>query len=396
MTPAGHSPLGYSGLERYKECSGSVALIASLPPGAGEGDPEYRNAGTAAHEAWAWCLREGRDAWEASESTWGEKSDYWLTADDLVAGQTYLDDARARIKAVPVEHKASVIVLIEELFHAPAIHELAWGTIDLGLIAGFYCEITDYKHGEGIFVEAVENPQLMGYACLVLAKYPFIKHFKLRIMQPRCQYTGPREWEISAEDLIQWRETVLKPAMQLAELKGNLSPQALKPGPWCRFCKAKEALACPALEEDARLVGSLVPSAPGIVTNERLGELYGMIETLNMRIKAIKDEAEKRVLAGEEIPGIKTVAKKADRLWKDTATNALTAALGPEVMENKLKSPAVVEKLSPNAKALVAEYAYTPDYGLTIAPMSDRRKEVKPQGMPEKFGKLLDNPAKKS
>ena len=41
----------------------------------------------------------------------------------------------------------------------------------------------------------------MGYACLVLSKFPFIKHFKLRIVQPRCQYTGPREWEISAEDL---------------------------------------------------------------------------------------------------------------------------------------------------------------------------------------------------
>ena len=202
MTPTGHSPLGFSGAERYMNCPGSVALIASLGPGEGEGDPEYRVAGTAAHAAWAWCLKDGKDAWEATEQEW---EGYTLTAEDLAAGQVYLDDARARIKAVPVEHKASAIVLIEKQFHAPDIHELAWGTIDLGLVAGFYCEITDYKHGEGIFVDAVENPQLMGYACLVLAKFPFIKHFKLRIVQPRCQYSGPREWEISADYLEHWR-----------------------------------------------------------------------------------------------------------------------------------------------------------------------------------------------
>ena len=198
MTPTGHTPLGFSGAERYMNCAGSVALIASLPPDAGDGDPEYRVAGTAAHAAWAWCLKEDKDAWEATEQEW---EGYTLTAEDLAAGQVYLDDARARIKAVPAEHKASAIVLIEAQFHAPALHELAWGTIDLGLVAGFYCEITDYKHGEGIFVDAVENPQLMGYACLVLSKFPFIKHFNLRIVQPRCQYTGPREWEISAEYL---------------------------------------------------------------------------------------------------------------------------------------------------------------------------------------------------
>ena len=85
----------------------------------------------------------------------------------------------------------------------------------------------------------------------------------------------------------------------------------------------------------------------GAITDERLGELYGMIEPLNMRIKAIRDEAERRALAGITDPHWKTVAKKADRLWKDTATAALSAALGPDVIEHKLKSPAVVEKFEP-------------------------------------------------
>ena len=89
------------------------------------------------------------------------------------------------------------------------------------------------------------------------------------------------------------------------------------------------------------------PETPALLSDERLGELYGMIEPLNMRIKAIRDEAERRALAGVEIPNVKTVNKKADRLWKDTATAALSAALGPDVIEHKLKSPAVVEKLGP-------------------------------------------------
>lgn len=392
MIPDGHSPLGYSGLERYKECSGSVALIASLPPGVGEGDPEYRRAGSAAHEAWAWCLKNGADAWEAA--CW---NGYALTADDLAAGQVYLDDARHRGDQPPSACENNII-LIEELIHAPEIHELAWGTIDQAIINLNlqYAEITDYKHGEGIFVDAEDNVQLMGYACLVLSRYPSIEAFLLRIIQPRCQYAGPREWRISAEDLIRWRENELKPAMnRAAHAIGKPDARIeLKPGPWCRFCKVKEAIACPALEQNAWVVAQ-TPDETRLITNERLGELYGMIEPLNMRIKAIRDEAERRALAGREIPNVKTVAKKADRLWKDTATVALSAALGPDVIEHKLKSPAVIEKLSPNAKALVAEYVYTPDYGLTIAPVSSRYKEVKPQGMAEKFGKVLDNPAQK-
>ena len=48
-------------------------------------------------------------------------------------------------------------------------------------------------------------------------------------------------------------------------------------------------------------------------------------------------------------------------------------------MEKHLR---LVLRLDP---ALVAEYAYTPDYGLTIAPMSDRRKAVSVQGLENKF-----------
>ena len=140
-----HSPLGFSGAERWANCPGSVALIASLPADAAEADPEYRQAGTAAHAAAATCLIDGIDAWEGPPEIEG----YTLTAEDLRAIQTYLDVARERIAALKAEAKASVVVWIERQIHAPEIHELAYGTLDLALIAGDYAEVIDYKHGEG-------------------------------------------------------------------------------------------------------------------------------------------------------------------------------------------------------------------------------------------------------
>src|SRR5260370_42488567 len=112
MTMTTHSPLGFSGAERYFNCPGSVALIVALPPDDLPADPDYTKAGTAAAAAWAWCLREGADAWEAAGQEW-EGS--WLTPDDMEAGQFYLDtvrQVRADCNDTPTEF------LIEESFGA--------------------------------------------------------------------------------------------------------------------------------------------------------------------------------------------------------------------------------------------------------------------------------------
>lgn len=358
-----HSPLGFSGAERWVNCPGSVALTASLPPDTAEEDPDYRRAGTAAHAAWAFCLREGLDAWEVGDAIWEGWS---LSAEELTAGQLYLDTARRRLAEVSAEQKSSVVMLVEAPFRAPAIHELAYGTLDLALIADRFCDLTDYKHGEGIFVPVEHNWQLMGYAAMVRSRFPFIEHFRLRIVQPRCAGTEPvREWDISAAEIREWVESFLRPAMNRAAAGGDLLP-----GAWCRFCKAK--LSCPALLD----LPAVIEHPSETISDARLGEMYAKIEPLKIMAKAIEAEVLRRRLMGVDVPGSKTVAKKTFRVWKEAAQTALLAALGPDVMQTALKGPAEVEKMGSNAKALVAEYAYSPDAGYTVAPLDDRRKAV--------------------
>ena len=372
----GHSPLGFSGAERYFNCPGSVALIAALPPDAFLPDPDYTKAGTAAHAAWAECLRNGLDTWEVADQEW---EGYKLTEDDLAAGQVYLDSVR------PIPRPGALEVLVEWYHHAPAIHELASGTIDLAVIGGNFAEITDYKHGAGIFVSAVRNKQLMGYAALLLDACPHLRYFYLRIEQPRCQpYEGPSEWEISATELREWVEEELQPAMDLAgyglsdPYKIGIQRGDLKAGEWCRFCPVQKALACPEHHQIAVEVEdvNLARVTNDRLSDERLGDLYAKIEPLKMMMRSIEAEVLRRRLSGVDVPNSKTVAKKVFRVWKDGAQEALAAALGPCVMKTELKSPAEMEKLGKLAKQLTKEYAFSPDAGYTVAPIGDRRRAI--------------------
>lgn len=376
-----HSPLGFSGAERYFNCPGSVSLIASLPPDTDEGDPEYRRAGTAAHAAAAWCLREGRDAWEAMAQPW---EGYVLLPEDADAIQFYLD--------VIHSDTPTLSQLIEEPLSAPDIHPLAYGTLDHAWLGDGPAIITDYKHGAGIYVEVERNPQLMGYAAMLLVKYPMLEHFRLRIVQPRCHEPRVREWEISAADLRAWIETELKPAMSAT--KG----MDLKPGEWCRFCKAK--LACPAIEGQAALVEQVGPlAAPQgntFMSDQRLADLYSKIAAVKIFCKAVEDEVLRRRLLGIEIDGTKLVRKRADRQWKAGAEDAAMAALGRDKAFTKpeLLSPAQMEKVNAAGKRLVAEYAYTPDTGYTVAPLGDKRHAVEIQSPSQTFAKVLDKTGK--
>jgi Protein of unknown function (DUF2800) len=381
----GHSPLGFSGAERYFNCPGSVALIAALPPEAFQPDPDYTAAGTAAHAAWAECLREGLDAWAVADREW---EGYRLTMEDLDAGQLYINAVRARI-ANAGEH------LIEWRHHAPSIHPLAVGTIDDALIYGSHAVVTDYKHGEGIFVSVEHNKQLMGYAALLLDFYPYLTSFTLRIVQPRCAGAEPvREWSISADALQRWVNDELRPAMFAADPRYPNdpvdTPKGLNAGEWCRFCPVQKALACP----EHNQIAEVIEYAPAIetVSDERLGDLFAKAEVLKMMIASIQKETLRRRLDGIDVPGTKTVLKKVFRVWKDGAEEKLKSALGPCVMTApELKGPAELEKLGKMAKQLTKEYAYSPDAGYTVALATDRRAaiEIVPPAA-DTFDKYLD------
>lgn len=366
-----HSPLGASGAERWMNCPGSVNLIKSfeLPQ---SDEPDYRRHGTAAHAAIEKCLKEHLDGWEIVGETFNNTV---VDAEMANAIQVFLDEVRSYITP---ESK----VYVECMIDAPDFHPDFYGTTDVAIITGRSLVVRDYKHGIGIAVDAEGNPQIMYYAFGILRRHVGeIDTVDMGIVQPRSFHPdGPiRSWACGADIILAWAERELKPAMDRTAIDPGLDA-----GPWCRFCPAK--LVCPMLQG---LFGAAAQCDPKLVlnvTDERLGREYQYLQGVKFYIKALEEETLRRLNMGDAIPGTKLVQKKANRVFKIGAEPVFKNAFGAKAYtQPEMKSPAEMERVSPEAKQLVREWAYTPESGLTVALDSDKRPAVKVQTTAEVF-----------
>ncbi len=293
--------------------------------------------------------------------------------------QVYLDFARS----LP-GHR-----YVETRVHRPEFHPLFYGTLDFAAVqvTTDVAHFVDYKHGEGVLVEVYRNPQLMYYVYGFIAEdkeeYPDAMEIYVHIVQPRGAHPdGPiRTWETTAGETRAWAHEVLLPAMQR-----TVEDRYLSVGEWCRFCPAKAI--CPAMgslsDEMTYHRETPLPAMPPAL----IGELYAKAQIIKMFIKAIEEDTARRVLGGEAVPGVKAVAKKASRVFKEgtpLVEKFGEAAYAPR----ELLSPPKIERL-PEGKAFVAEWAYSPQTGLTIALESDKRAAVPVKSGAETFGAALE------
>lgn len=361
-----HSPLGGSVASRFIACPGSAKLIASI--GAVAEDPmleEYRERGTEAHRVASEALWTHGDAWEISTKL--------LDADDQIAVQVYLDYINARPDNAE---------WVEQLVEARSLHPALFGTADYMQYNAAECllEIDDYKHGVGVVVAAVRNAQLMYYAFCALHQFLNCRRVKMTIVQPRGFHPDGaiRSWECSAEEIMEWGNTVLLPAM----VKASAGSDERHPGSHCQFCPAKlhcsEALAlfdeCATDDE---------PTAA--MTDARLAERFDRIQVVQFVRKAIETEVLRRQLLGHKIDTAKLVMQKVDRVFKEGAEVVFKDRYGAEAYNSpSLKSPAQMEKLT-GGKDLVKHWAYTPQRGFVTARVDDKRKEVTPPSAADAF-----------
>lgn len=367
-----HSPLGASSAERWMNCPGSISLLKRLELPESD-EPDYRREGIAAHAAAAACLAANEDAWITVGAVYGPME---INVEIAEAIQVYIDTVRPLMRP-------GVIVHIEERVQFPE-HKLGYGTVDLGLYDPAECllDITDYKNGQGIVVDVEWNPQLMYYAHGLICRYPEARRVRLRIVQPRAFHEfGPvRVWETDAETIEMWVNDELLPAMNRAELDHTLDS-----GPWCRFCPAK--LVCPVLTS---LFGAAAKADPKHIvnmSNEALGRSYQHVQAVKFYLKAMEEEAYRLLNLGKSVPGVKLVPKKANRVWKDGGADIAVARFGDDAYTpREIKTPAQIEKIGPDAAAVVKEWAFTPQTGLTVALETDKRPAVKVQSSQEAFG----------
>lgn len=384
--PEGHSRLGASGAERWMKCPGSVELLKNLHlPETDE--PDYRREGVAIHEAAAAALEGQLDAWELVGETFNATP---MTAALTVPLQTYIDHCRPLMAATNtwgVEYRIS-----------SPVHPLFYGTADFWAIApprqemtatevlhGNALHIVDLKGGEGIMVEVDDNVQLMYYAFGVIDGLERQKGYVfdnampvvLTICQPRgFHMDGPvRSWSTTVFDIKAWIHGVLVPAMLAVEYDDTLDP-----GGWCRFCPAK--LVCPLLTTLFEAAAKANPKHLPDTSDAALGLNYRYLEAVTFYVKALKEEAYRRMMAGhtlslgEDVGALKLVRKKSNRVWKDGAPQLAASKFGQDAWTTpEIKSPAELEKM-PAAKPWVKEFCYAPDTGLTVALPDDPKPGV--------------------
>src|ERR1700741_126047 len=202
--PPGHSSLGAWGAERWMNCPGSVALIRELAlPETDE--PDYRREGTAMHEAAEHCLTNGLDTWEIVGQEFNKTVIDEPMADAI---QMYLDHVRPFMGHGWTPY-------IEFPISSP-VHPDFYGSLDFGAVGWGLTRVIvrDLKGGEGITVEAAQNPQIMYYAFGIVDGLERQEGFAfsddtvvdIGIVQPRAFHAdGPiRTWETTVGELKAW------------------------------------------------------------------------------------------------------------------------------------------------------------------------------------------------
>jgi hypothetical protein len=172
--------------------------------------------------------------------------------------------------------------------------------------------IVDDKSGRAEVQKATGNLQLRALAVLVAEDYGFKRGF-VAVNQPWFRPPFSVAW-YSEDDLIRAR------AELVADLEATHDPAAPRvAGEWCRYCPCRKA--CPEGRERALSWGQLNPA--GMPDNRQIGDFLVQAHASEDVIRAMKDEAKRRIAAGDTIPGwrlkpgdIKTVVTKPDVVFQ--------------------------------------------------------------------------------
>jgi len=269
---------------------------------------------------------------------------------------------------------ADPVVLIEQRLDFSKYVQEGFGTGDCVIIADGTLHIVDYKHGQGVLVEATDNPQMKLYALGALELFDGIydiNEVSMTIYQPRRDNVSTHT--VFKESLYQWAEEVLKPTAEIAYIgKGEYNC-----GEWCQFCKAKYE--CRKRAERNMELAKLEFSRPPLLEDDEIESILGKIDDLISWASDIKDYALQAALGGKLWQGWKVVEGKSNRKYinEDAVAKAVTTAgynpyytsvMGITAMEKALGKAKFAELLG----GLVAKPQGKP----TLVPEGDKRPAI--------------------
>jgi len=401
MAELAHSKWSASGFEQRMLCPGSYVLQAGKPDSASK----YAAEGTAAHQVLTWALQEDRPA-SAFIGRVIEADGFTFEVDEDMARHVQVTlDYVADLKGADGIVFADIRVNYSTYLDTPEAE--AWGTADVIIARGSEIIVIDFKYGMGVEVSAEKNPQMSLYGLGALQAYHGLvadfETVRMAISQPRIR-TAPSEYDTTVAELETWGRSTARSAVmtcvnadrtKLEEDDQRWLEIFVRPGEkQCKFCRAKAT--CPSLRAEVSLHTFSDPATldefddtataaePKTLSDHDLGRTLAACDMIEDFTKAVRAEAERRLLAGEPVTGFKLVqGKKGNRAWSKPAdVEALLKSMRlkeAEMYDFKLISPTSADKLAkagtigPRQWPKLQEMITQKDGAPHVAPSSDSR-----------------------
>ncbi len=364
MPPNDHALLSASSSERWLNCNPSARLEQAFA----ERETSAAAEGTAAHALAEHKLKRRLKL----------RSERPVSVFDNEEMEIHTDDyADFVMEQVTKERRrdAGTQIFIEQRLDFSCYVPDGFGTGDCLIVSNGRLHVIDLKYGQGVLVDAEENPQMKLYALAALKLYEEqyqIKKVKLTIFQPRRENVST--WEITVAKLKRWATKDLIPKAQRA-FKGE---GEYCPGEWCLFCKA--AVKCRARAEDKLRLAQSEFKLPPLLTDAEIEDVLLKLPDIKKWADEIQEYALAMALAGKEWSGFKLVEGRSVRKYadEDAVVRAANSAGYHDIYKKTLISITEMERLMGKAEfAKVLGALITKPQGKpTLVPDTDKRPAI--------------------
>jgi len=352
--------VGGSTAKRVINCPASVKLVQQMPP---QAESEHAARGTLLHNVIAELLEFDK---RPEQCLGAQYKDQILTPElldeKIIPALALLDE---------VDPDKTMEYMVETRVGFGDFLPGVFGSTDLLGRKGKRAIVLDWKFGDGVLVDAEENPQLLFYAAAAM-RTPAAQWIFEGAEEIECVIVQPpsiRRWVTTPERIKQFEQELLY-AVRLSSW-----PEApFATGDHCRWCTAKPI--CPRMTGAAdRALKVQLANLPA----EQIATQLRQADMLEDYIKELRALAFQMLENDRPVPGYKLVAKRGTRQWVDEARiEAWADANGVEdAYETKIKSPAQLEKvLKKTTLDFPSDLVVSISSGSTLAPESDPRPAV--------------------
>ena len=421
--PEIHALLSASSSKQWLHCPPSARLQENFP---NESSP-YAEEGTFAHSVCEYKVRK-----YLHERVSRPQSEEFYTEEIDAITDVYAEFVITIIEQMR-RNGCEPLVLVEERVDYSHIAPSGFGTADMLIIGKDengkgLLHVCDFKTGQGVFVDADHNSQMMLYALGGLAAYGYIYEIetvRMSIIQPRLDNIST--FESTRAELEAWGESIKPIAKMAFEGKGEQ-----KAGDWCRFCRAKpvcracaeEALALCREEfldideevfEEERIEARASPEEsdgesayskdrtvpvfkqPGLVSFSELEEILPTLNRISSWIESVFAYVSTEAIShGVPVKGYKVVEGRSKRVFTDTKAVVDTAIQNgyTDLYKQQLITLTEFEKMMGKKKfaELLGDYVAKPPGKLALVSDSDPRPPVDLTNTPDQeFAVLADS-----